>query len=309
MITVSIQKCPLCNSGDSIMSDFQLGQVACANCGAVLDDRVIDETAEWRNLGGENGGTDKARVGVPVGPYEDDLSTVIQVKNRSGPLSGRRNKVLGGSGKSHYRVFKKIDELAGKLDLPLSIINLSKDMIIDVEKEKKLKGRNLDCIIAAIFFQACRKCNAPRTLKELVQSLQLDKKDVSRCFNSIKMIIADPSDVNRISINTQGLVNNYCNHLGIANIIRKAAMTIADEVCKKEIIAGRNPSTVATASIYFALQLYDSKITKKEIAEKCRTNENTINSAFQQLALNKSDITPVNLQALLDKITSSETEN
>lgn len=307
MITVNIEKCPVCNMFNTVITDFNAGQVACTNCGVVLDDRIIDETSEWRNFSTENPGSsnnDPNRVGGPINPYLDEinLSTTIATNKRNGILSKWKHRSLGSGGRSLYRIFKRVDELAGKLDLPLSIIEKSKDILITVEKSKKLKGRSLDNIIASVFFQACRKCNAPRTMKDLVQSLQLERKDVSRCFNAIKSIIADPHD-NPISLNTLGLVSFYCNRLETSIQIKKAATDIAEEVCKREIIAGRNPSTVATASIWFAIKLFSyTKVSKKDISEQSKTTENTINSAYQELVNNKDMITPVNLKDLLHNL-------
>jgi transcription initiation factor TFIIB len=307
MITTNIERCFLCKSENSIKTDFTYGQVACTNCGAVLDDRIIDETSEWRNFSSENPGSsssDPNRVGGPINPYMDEinLSTTIHTNKRNGVLSKWKHRSLGSGGRSLSRIFKRVEELAAKLDLPLSIIEKSKDLLILVEKSKKLKGRSLDCIIASVYFAACRRCNAPRTLRDITQSLQLEKKDVSRCFNSIKMIIAD-TDGNRITYNTLGLVNKYCTKLEIPHNIKKAAYEITEEVCKKEIIAGRNPSTVATASIYFALKLFgDAKISKRDIADQSKITENTINSAYQQLVLNKDIITPPHFQDKLKNL-------
>jgi transcription initiation factor TFIIB len=308
MYTNTIEKCLLCKAEDTIITVFSSGEVVCSECGAVLDERIIDETSEWRNFSSENPGSsssDPNRVGGPINPYLDEinLNIMIATTKRNGVLSKWRNRSLGSGGKSLSRIFKRSEELAAKLDLPLAITEKSKDILATIEKHKKLKGRSLDCIIAAVFFQACRKCNAPRTLKDLVLSLQLEKKDVSRCFNSIKGIIASPSE-NRISMNTLGLVQNYCNKLGIPNsIYKKVASEVAEEVCKKEIIAGRTPSTVASSAIYYALRLYnETKITKKEIAEQSKTTENTIHSAYLELVANKESITPAYLKDKLPNL-------
>jgi transcription initiation factor TFIIB len=308
MITCNIDRCPICKCENSIKTDFNLGQVACTNCGAVLDDRIIDETSEWRNFSSENPGSsssDPNRVGGPVNPYLDEvnLSTVIHTNKKNSPLSKWQHRSMGTGGRSLHRIFKRVDELAAKLDLPTSITDKSRNLLLLVEQSKKLKGRSLDCIIASVFFEACRKCNAYRTLKDIVQNLQLEKRDVNRCFNSIKTIIVDNPEVDKIPNNTRGLINLYCNKLDIPPKIRNAAYDISWEVCKKEIIAGRNPSTVATASIFYALNLFEySKITKKDIAEISKTTENTINSAYSQLILNKDIITPHNLLELIHKL-------
>jgi transcription initiation factor TFIIB len=304
MYTLNIDRCILCKSEDSIITDFTNGQIACTNCGTVLDDRIIDETSEWRNFSSENPGSsnsDPNRVGGPINPYLDEinLSTTISTTKRNGILSKWQRRSLGSGGRSLYRIFKRVDELASKLDLPQSIIEKTKDILMTVEKSNKLKGRSLESVIASVFFHACRLCNAPRTLKDLVQSLNLEKKDVSRCFNAIKGVISLPQDTS-IASNTTGLVHNYCYKLGISTNIRTAAIEIAEEVCKKEIVAGRNPATVATASIYYALKLFgEGKLTKKDISEVSKTTENTINSAFVYLLQNRDAITPANLKSKL----------
>jgi len=298
MITVNFDECYICKSKNTIIQDFNAGQIACTNCGAVLEDRVIDESSEWRNFSSENPGSSSAdpnRVGGPINPHldENNLCTTISTTRRNGALSKWKNRSIGGGGRCLYRIFKKVEELAGKLDLPQAIIEKSKDMLNQIEKEKKLKGRSLDCIIASVFFVACRDCNAPRPLKDLANTLSLEKKDVSRCFNSVKQIICKPLD-GAIADNIIGLVYLFCNKMEVDNKIKKAACEIAEEVCKQEIIAGRNPSTVASASIYFALKLFNNTvINKKFLSEQTKVTENTIQSAFSQLILNKENITPV----------------
>jgi transcription initiation factor TFIIB len=307
MITITIDRCPNCRAESSILTDFTSGQVACSNCGIVLDDRIIDETSEWRNFSGDSSGSGSAdpnRVGGPINPFLDDnsLSTAISTKNNTGTLSRWKFRSLGSGNRSLMRGFKKLEDFSFKLDLHNIIVDKSKDTLKKIEESKKLKGRSLDCVLAAVIFHACRQCQAPRTIKEIISTLNLNKKDVSRCYNSIKKIICTPNDVPIIN-STIGLVSTYCNKLEVTNEIKKASIDIAEEVCKREIIAGRNPSTVATAAITFALRLYDSmKTSKRDIAEISKVTENTTNSAFSLLVEHKIDICPKYLVKFLDRI-------
>jgi len=281
--------------------------VACSNCGYVIDERLIDESTEWRNFGGENaagGQNDPNRCGGPINPYlnDNDLTISISTNHHSGTLSRYKNRSLGSGNRSLIRGFKKLEELAIKLELHTNIIEKSKDSLKRVEESKKLKGRSIEAVIAAIFFYSCRQCNAPKTIKDIIQTLNLNKKEVSRCYNFIKKVLFSQNDV-PIATNTTGLVLNYCNKLEVPQEIKKAAYEIAEEVCKNEIIAGRNPASVATASIYFALRLFNKdKPSKNEISEVSKTTETTILSAYSKLYEYRNNICPKFLQKRLENL-------
>ena len=296
MITHTIDNCKHCKAQNSIITDFSAGQVVCSSCGAVLEDRIIDETYEGRNFGSENqssGGKDQTRVGGPLNAYADEVNLGITIapKKHGDPYSNIRLRSSGSSNNSLQRIFKRADELAQKMDLKNSIVDKAKDLLAKVEKEKKLKGRSLDCIIASVIYVALRLRSAPRPLAEIANNLQLEKKTVNKCFNSIKNIIIENTD-NQISQNVSGLVNSYCNKMEQPTNLKKVATNIAELICKNEVIAGRNPSTIAAASILIGSKLLELKLSKKDIAEKTTTTENTISNAYQELLKYKAHIVP-----------------
>ena len=213
MITHTIDNCKYCNAQNSIITDFSAGQVVCSSCGAVLEDRIIDETYEGRNFGSENqgsGGKDQTRVGGPINAYTEEINAGVSIatKKNGTPLSNIRMRSSGSSNNSLQRIFKKADELAQKLELKKSIVDKAKDLLALVEKQKKLKGRSLDCIIASVIYVACRLTNVPRPLPEIAKNLGLEKKTVNKCFNSIKHIIIENND-NQIAQNVTGVENPY----------------------------------------------------------------------------------------------------
>ena len=304
MITHTIDNCKYCKAQNSIITDFSAGQVVCSSCGAVLEDRIIDETYEGRNFGSENqgsGGKDQTRVGGPINAYAEEINAGVSIatKKNGTPLSNIRMRSSGSSNNSLQRIFKKADELAQKLDLKLSIVDKARDLLALVEKQKKLKGRSLDCIIASVIYVACRLKNVPRPLPEIAKNLGLEKKTVNKCFNSIKHIIIENND-NQIAQNVSGLVNSYCNKMDLEEKkkqnLKKAAMEISEMICNKEVIAGRNPSTIAAVSILIAARLLELGLSKKEIADKTTTTENTISNAYQDLLKYREHIIPDRLK-------------
>ena len=194
------------------------------------------------------------------------------------------------------KIFKRADELSQKMNLDHLINGKMKELLIKVENEKKLKGRSLDYIIASVIYVACRNGGIPRPLAEIAKSLDLDKKAVSKCFNSIKNIIIDNTD-NQISQNVAGLVGSYCKKMDLPVNVKDVAVEISDLICKKEVIAGRNPSTIAAVCILIASKLTEyRRLNKKDIAEKTTTTENTISNAYQELLKYKEQIIPDNLK-------------
>lgn len=303
MITHTIDDCSYCKTINSIITVFSAGEVVCSNCGVVFEDRIIDETYEGRNFNNENpgsGGKDQNRVGVPINSEEMNLVVSIGSKTHSS-LSKIRQRTSGTSNNSLSRIYKRVDELAQKLDLATSIVDKTRDLLSTVEKQKRLKGRSLDCIIASVIYVACRFCRVPRTIHDILNSLQLDKKAVGKCFNSIKGIIIENTE-NQIIMNVTGLINSYCNKLEMTNNIKKLAVEIAELICKNEVIAGRSPSTIAATSLYIALKLLDIKMSKKDISDKTKTTENTIHNAYQELLKFKEIIIPEAYKSKLDSL-------
>ena len=217
--------------------------------------------------------------------------------NEEEELSKPKHQVKNGKN-TLQKIFKRADELSQKMKLDKVINEKIKDLLIKVEEEKKLKGRSLDYIIASVIYVACRIGGIPRRLAEIAKSLDLDKKAVNKCFNSIKNIIIDNTD-NQISQNVAGLVGSYCNKMELPQNVKDAAVDISNLICKSEVIAGRNPSTIAAVCILIASKLTEVNLNKKDIAEKTTTTENTISNAYQELLKYREHIIPDNLK---DKI-------
>ena len=77
-----IVKCSDCGSR-SLSRDETRGEVVCDDCGLVLEDKVIDQGAEWRVFSPEQG-DQRARTGAPmtVMLHDKGLSTDIDWQNK-----------------------------------------------------------------------------------------------------------------------------------------------------------------------------------------------------------------------------------
>jgi Transcription initiation factor TFIIIB, Brf1 subunit/Transcription initiation factor TFIIB len=75
-------KCDECGSRN-LAKDESRGEVVCQDCGLVLEDKVIDQGAEWRVFSPEQG-DQRARTGAPmtVMLHDKGLSTDIDWQNK-----------------------------------------------------------------------------------------------------------------------------------------------------------------------------------------------------------------------------------
>ena len=316
MITHATNKCTNCGVEDSIVTNFNAGQVECKACGAVLEDRIIDETYEGRNFGNENqtSGKDQTRVGGPMSRYTEDITPVNVVSKHNGDISTKmRHRSSGVKFSNINQICSKTEKLGEKLSLSSSTLGIAKDLLLDLEKKDKLKGRSLESIIASVFYFACRQEGIPRKLSQISKVLELEQKTVNKSFNMIKGYVNKTLD-DQITKTVSGLVRLCCDKIQEAlkeqnkklselndpnkkvSELKKYSSEICELICKKEIIAGRNPSTIAAASVLIAAKLLEMNIGKKDIANSTSTTENTISNAYNELIKFKEYIIPEELK-------------
>jgi transcription initiation factor TFIIB len=226
--------------------------------------------------------------------YKNQNINITNKEESNQKTSKNKQSTKKDSNPSQIKINKKIEEFSKKMCLSPEIIEKVKILTNKVSEEKKIKIKLLDSIIASIIFIACRNADEPKTMQEISSQLNLDKKVVNRCFNSIKDIIVE--NKNQIPHTVSGLINTYCDKL-IDNEnnknLKNVSNEIANNVCTYELIAGRNPNTIAAACILIADRLLDLKIGKKIISKKVGTTENTISSAFCILKEYIDSIVPI----------------
>ena len=184
---------------------------------------------------------------------------------------------------NQIKINEKVENFGTKMNLSKEIIEKVKVLSLKVIEEKKLKIKLLDSIVASVIFIACRNAEEPKTMQEISTQLELDKKGVNRCYNLIKDTIEE--NKNQIPQTVSGLIINYCDKLIDDNNsnLKNISVEIGNNVCKYELIAGRNPNTIAATCILIASRLLKLEIGKKIISKKVGTTENTITNAYSVL--------------------------
>ena len=274
--------CKLCGRNNCLVKDFNTNYSICNACGGSSKENDYEEINDFQKYFSQN----------------DKVMELINMQEENSiPPKTIKQKSLNTSKKDlnpiETKINNKIEDFSKKMNLSSSIKDKVRDLTKKVFDSKKIKFKLLECIIASVIFVVCRNADEPKTMQEISSQLELDRRAVNRCFNSIRDIIVE--NKNQIPQTVSGLINAYCDKL-IENDnekLKKLSNEIGDNVCKYELIAGRNPNTIAATCILIGAKLLKLNIGKKIISKKVGTTENTITNAFGVLKEYFESIVPV----------------
>uniref|UniRef100_M1C6N6 Transcription initiation factor IIB-2 n=1 Tax=Solanum tuberosum TaxID=4113 RepID=M1C6N6_SOLTU len=257
--------CSDCKRNTEVVFDHAAGDTVCSECGLVLESRSIDETSEWRTFADESGDHDPNRVGGPVNPLLGDvgLSTVISKgpNGSNGDSSLARLQNRGGDPeRALVMAFKAIANMADRLSLVSTIKDRASEIYKRLEDQKCTRGRNLDALVAACIYIACRQEGKARTVKEICSIANgATKKEIGRAkefiVKQLKVEMGDSMEMG--TIHAGDYLRRFCSNIGMNHEEIKAVQ----ETVKKseEFDIRRSPISIAAAIIYMLTQLTDSK--------------------------------------------------
>jgi transcription initiation factor TFIIIB Brf1 subunit/transcription initiation factor TFIIB len=203
-----------------------------------------------------------------------DTDTTISCQNASDssntPLitvktnSKDSNTSLNSNQFSHFKLMsnplfvkgiEKLDSFSEKIKLDSYIIEKAKDNLKLAYEMKKFQGRSITALIISIIYSTSKQCGVPMNFKDLVKDLKISKEEkyeAMRTFNSLKDFIA-PNENVTISDITINLVKKYCENLNIKDNVTNTCIEVAENICRKGLIEGRLPNTVASAAIFYVI--------------------------------------------------------
>lgn len=247
------------------------GLPVCTSCG-LTDDLYIDDTPEWTNGVSEDGTSkDMSRAGdlnVDRELYSDSWGrgTVIKARWTDKPQMRRMARInfyqaMNSKDRRLHKAYTHIDQ--NYLELPETIMKRAKHLYrIFVEGPHLTRGRNRQAIMANCVYSACKEAKIPRTLDEVANAYQVDRKymtrmdDMFREVTQPKVDIAPEGEVASVAIR---LLNPFEVVGKVRMKVIKACNLLED--CSK--LMGRHPKTVASTTIMVMLDLPRSEVSSK----------------------------------------------
>lgn len=290
--------CNECGSAD-IIEDWKQGNSVCRGCGLVVVDQLVDLGSEWRTFD-DDGGADPNRVGGPANPLlESGLGTGIGSGGKGGGkfhagLSRAQNRnAISNNDKVMLDVIGRIEGMCGRLSLPGRVSKRAKELFKRYQdhltlrkdgsgtRKRSLRTDEIQEIIAASVFVACRNENTARTYKEIVALTTVAKKDIGAMVKKMEMVLEGARSTRMRG--TEDYITRFCNHLGLPRSVTNTCNEVASAAREQENVYGKTYTTIAAATIYVVTYLSDVEHarTPKQIAEVTGVAEGTIRSTYR----------------------------
>jgi len=319
-------QCTSCGS-NWLITDMKQGTLVCAECGIVVENQLVDQTAEWNNHADDE--HDKSRVGGPV-TYDDinegDVNLETSIKDNKRPATGdsrfeagdfdgrgslaRNQRRISARDARTSQAMEKLSSLSEKMSLSKSTEEKAKRLFKSFIEASTTRKKNLYVIVAAAVYLACRIDNAPRTLKEIAESAAVEQKALGKAFKEMQKTLqanvgegtSNSTATERIKtphtleplqvIKSEDYLSRFCSKLDLPHKIIQAATMVAKNALDMGIVAGKSPISVAAAAIYLVTQQTNEKKTEKEINNVTQVSEPTIRGAYKILKKYQASLLP-----------------
>jgi transcription initiation factor TFIIB len=290
-----VQACPECGS-TRLMRDYECAELVCMDCGYVIAAKIADRGPEWRAFDDEQRAK-RTRVGAPLTYtiHDKGLSTMIDWHDRDiygkGLSPGqkaqvyrlrkwqRRIRVSDATERNLAFALSEITKIANNLNLPKNILETASLIYRKAVKERLIRGRSIQGVTSAAIYLACRQCGLPRTLEEIAQASNVNKKEVGRSY---RFLI---KELNYFipPLKPSQYITKFSNQLTMQGKVEEIAHKILAAAKELKLTSGRGPTGIAAAASYIASVLTGERKTQREIAEIAQVTEVTIRNRYKEL--------------------------
>ncbi len=268
------------------ITDSERGEIVCGRCGLVLEQNIVDRSYE------SNGYTQEdfmklARTGpaTSLTMHDKGLSTVIGTnKDSSGnTLSNKTkyefNRLRTWDQRSKSRktatlskAFTLLHGMKTKLGIPDNVVENAAYIYRKAVGAKLTRGRTMASLVSASLYAACRENNTPRTLDDIADAGNVERRILSRDLRTIIKKLG----LNLNQYDTASFITKISNNMNLKEKTKRDAFEILEKCEKEQITAGKHPVAQAAASLYISCILNGERISQKKFSVESGVSDVTI---------------------------------
>ncbi|MEK6821725.1 MAG: transcription initiation factor TFIIIB [Thermoproteota archaeon] len=269
-----------------IITDSERGEMFCGGCGLVLVQNIADTSHESNGYSQEDF-MKLTRTGpaTSLTMHDKGLSTVIGVnKDFSGnALSSKtkyefnRLRVWDQRSKSRStatlsKAFTLLNGMKTKLGISDNVVENAAYIYRKIVSAKLTRGRTMASLVSASLYAACRENNLPRTLDDIANAGNIERRILSRDLRTIIKKLG--LNLNQYDISS--FISKISNNMNLKEKTKRDAFDILKRCEPEGIIAGKHPVAQAAASLYIACIINGEKISQKKFSKESGVSDVTI---------------------------------
>jgi transcription initiation factor TFIIB len=280
-------KCQLdtCKTYPAI-TDSERGEIVCGGCGLILLQNMADASYENNGFTSEDF-MKMSRTGPASSLTMNDrgLSTVIgNNKDSTGKaLSSKTkyefNRLRTWDQRSKSRktaslskAFTLLHGMKTKLGISDNVVENAAYIYRKVVNAKLTRGRTMASLISASLYAACRENNIPRTLDDIADAGNVERRILSRDLRTIIKKLG----LNLSQYDTTSFISKISNNMNLKEKTKRDAFEILRRCEKEQITAGKHPVAQAAASLYISCIMNGEKISQKKFSVESGVSDVTI---------------------------------
>jgi len=295
MTLFGVERCEICGGTDFIFKK-ETGEVICKTCGYVAKHINIDMGPEWRTFEGDE--VDRARTGPPQTSLITDRGMTTVFGNiqegfgRGGRVSEERRREIQRIKSWLYRTsgatsqernlqnaLNILQKLGERLDLPKNVLERAAQIYRMALDKDLVRGRAINSIVAAALYLALREFQMPRTFKKMAKQVNIDRKELGRCYR----LLVKELNIKTPVINPSLYIKPIVSRTGLPDSVAVLAEKIITLAKRKKVTAGKDPVGLASAAVYYAARLSGYDITQRDIANAAEITEVTVRNRCRYL--------------------------
>lgn len=195
--------CPSCNEYASLVEDHKAGDQICGNCGAIAQERLISQDAEWRVFSEDPNSYNKARAGPaynPLAEYSLTEKTRLERDEKEFLWDGLRNIEdifyrLSNGDSSNAPAQQRAKELFQQafrmqVEQKQGTVPMKRTGDKKSSKNRQKFSRRKQFVISALY-QALKECGIEtwdiQDLSDQLDGINVSKYSVRNCLKDLKL--------------------------------------------------------------------------------------------------------------------------
>ncbi len=285
-----MSRCPECGS-TQMMRDSDRGEIICRDCGLVIEDKMVDFDKEWRDADSDVA-EKRRRTGAPMSYTQADrgLGTQIGTQQELRRLGDSKffrlrrwqQRTMTGLERNLRQALSEIHQLTSALVLGRQVEEETARIYTLAAQKGLAKGRQIEELVAAACYIACRNFDVPKHIKEIAEKSSVDRKILHRNYKhlirnlNLRVQQSDPTD----------FVFKFSQKLNLSAETQTLAIEIIEKAKEKAITSGKSPVGIVGGAIYIASMINKEKRTQSQIAKEIGATEVTVRNRYKDLVDN-----------------------